>query len=1225
MRSEIKARVVHSSMRVTERLDVRCSGRRGAHVTIVNVYRPGGVGKGRGDSRVDDFDAEDLPHGPDVIIAGDFNVHDRLWDSRAKPCAQGASLVNWMQRSGMHCWNDPDACTYQSAQTRTSPDLVISSTVHPATWRVLNPWGSDHRPVSFFVPFEGFRPSEPPPRDRWAWHFADWASYRAEVGDFAKKVLRWDDPHESADCFARAMKNAAEKHIGYCGTSRRAKGWWSKPVADAIKARNAEANRQRRLPDISPADAAALKALRHRARDEIGKAKREQLEKIIAASSHGNPKPVFDFLKRADGRARTTPICNLVDDDGEPIPTAALKATRLGRYYADICGGGDVAPRNPAKQTRAPARDPGSLHPSETVLTRAELEAALLCLSPGNSAGPDGIPTPLLINLDPLSRRALLHVLNLSWCSGVIPASWRRALITPLPKPDKDTTLCASYRPIALTSNVCKVLERILKVRLSFLVDNPGECVTPLNGCQAGFQRLRSTAEQVALFAQSASNAQKSGKYSIALFFDMAKAFDTVSKEAVHAKLARLGVPIRFRLWIRGYLQDRVASVVVDGVRGPPYCMLNGVPQGTVLSPFLFACLVDDVSTRLEVMDEVLPSLFADDIAVLVSGRTLSKAELRAQEVVLALELICGRLGLQLSKPKTVAMPVGRRTAKSVDFLPPRFLDESEVPAVKVQRFLGVELDSFLTFTAHAVQALTKFRRRLFIIRKLRGRSWGASKHLLRSVFLTFVLPCLTYCIGVFGPFLHMEMRDKMDAELAVAARIITGCSRRANSQKAMWEARLESIHVIIAREAAFAHERFARLPGTNGSRALDFGMQAVRSWLSNARGTLGNLDVYTKSRMRVTRALLCRYGAIAPWDTDLVGRRLTLLPFIAGFSKSLPEEAQCDLATEAIAALPHSWHCYTDGSVALRTGGAGVVLFRNGDSDPTTTKSYPVGVCASSYRAEMAALAFALDLLCHHVLDGDSVALLTDSQSAVRKLCSGVAAATEEFEYDVWAKLRILTVVRGCRVAVQFIPGHAGVAGNELADAAANTGRELPYGKCRLSFICSKSMIRAQTSVHTVYPPRDVPYWDPVEEMFGVRPYLRHPRITRAGETLLARIRVQWHPLLRSLEHQTRGHWPKCACGRTVNLRHLLRECPLTRAARTLILPAATPLHDLCIRHEVSVLKFLVSADLVPGPETLYVVPRASAAAVPTVLVAAAVAAAIADPVSEAGVTTRV
>ena len=56
-------------------------------------------------------------------------------------------------------------------------------------------------------------------------------------------------------------------------------------------------------------------------------------------------------------------------------------------------------------------------------------------------------------------------------------------------------------------------------------------------------------------------------------------------------------------------------------------------------------------------------------------------------------------------------------------------------------------------------------------------------------------------------------------------------------------------------------------------------------------------------------------------------------------------------------------------------------------------------------------------------------------------------------------------------RVAVQFIPGHACVAGNELADAAANTDSELPYGKCRLSFICSKSRIRAQTSVQHVVP----------------------------------------------------------------------------------------------------------------------------------------------------------
>eukprot|EP00754_Rhynchopus_humris_P032393 Rhum_TRINITY_DN15404_c1_g1::Rhum_TRINITY_DN15404_c1_g1_i1::g.155166::m.155166 len=587
VRSSIKAKITFSSMRITERLDVRCFGHRGTHVTISNIYRPGGVGRKKKDTRTDDFNAEDLPHGPNTFIAGDLNVHNALWDGHAKPCAKGKELVHWMQTTGMTTWNRPSECTFSSGQHRSSPDLVIASSTHKPDWHVLDCWGSDHRPVQFTIPFRGYMQRDPPPRDRWAWHFADWTGYRDEVGAFARKVLKRSDPYETANCFASAMKKAAERHIGYCSSSNRAKGWWTAPVAAAIKARNKEANRQRQLPQISAADSETLKSLRMAARAAIDKAKREKLEKIIAASKHGNPKPVFDFLRRADGRALRSPSCNLADDEGEPIPTPALKAKRLGEYYAEVCGGGGRAPRNPTKQSRAPDRDPNDLDPSEAVLTRAELEAALLCLSPGNSAGPDGIPTPLLIHLDPVSRRALLHVLNLSWTTGVVPASWRSALISPLPKPDKDTTLCSSYRPIALTSNVCKVLERILKARLSHLIDNPAACVTPLNGCQSGFQRLRSTAEQVALFAQSACDARRRRRYTTALFFDMAKAFDTVSKEAIHAKLAKLGVPPRFRTWIRGYLCDRVAAVVVDGVRGPPFCMLNGVPQGTVLSPFL--------------------------------------------------------------------------------------------------------------------------------------------------------------------------------------------------------------------------------------------------------------------------------------------------------------------------------------------------------------------------------------------------------------------------------------------------------------------------------------------------------------------------------------------------------------------------------------------------------------------------------------------------------------
>ena len=1216
VRDSISAKVVHSSMRVTERLDVRCCGRRGKHVTIVNVYRPGGVGKAAKDKRVDDFCAEDLPRGHNVFIAGDFNLHHPAWNVLAKePGPGGADLMSWMERSDMKCWNDPTVLTYASGRGRSSPDLVISSSEHPTdSWQVLDPWGSDHCPVLFDVPFPGFRQPEPKAQKRWAWHLADWAGFRAEVDAFSTKVLRWQDPHESANRFASAVKKAAKRHIGYCSNKARSKGWWSKPVAEAISARNNEARRQRSLASISTADATLLTDLRRGAKEAIDEAKRVQLEKLLSSSTSGNPKPMFDFLRRADGRGAKRAAVNL-SVDGVPLTSPYDKAKELGKYYATVCGDGEPAPRNPVRLPAAPARDPASLLPSEGDLTATELETALLCLSPGNSAGPDGIPTTLLTNLGYLSRRALLHLMNLSWRSGVVPHNWKRALLTPLPKPGKDATICSSYRPIALTSNVCKVLERILKARLSHLFADPGSGVTALCGSQAGFQRLRSTTEQVALFAQSVSDAQRGGKFAVALFFDMEKAFDTVSKEAVHRRLEDLCVPLRFRVWIRAYLTDRVAAVVVDGTRGPAYKMVNGVPQGTVLSPFLFACLIDKVAICLDDMSDVSASLFADDVAALALGRSADAAARLAQEVVRTLERLCPGLGLRISMPKSVFMPVGARAAKVADDMPqPQFLDGSVVPLVDTQRFLGVLFDSSLSFDGHIAEARAKFRRRLFIVRSLKDRSWGASRHLMRSVFLTFVLPCLTYCIGIVGPFLTAEHTKAIDSDLAWAARIITGCCRHTNSTKAMWEAHLDPIALIIQREAAFALERFARLPATNGHLATTGPSPAKRSWRECASQAVRAANVYRLKRQKTTRAPLCRFGAVPPWEVHAVARRLRLLPFISGLSKGLPVAKQFKLAREVISALREKWQCYTDGSLADRRGGAGVVLFRAGVPDPAATSQLSLGTCASSYRAEMAAIAHALALLGDHVAKGDSVAILTDSQSAVRKLCSGAAAATEEFEFDVWAKLRDLTISRSCRVTVQFVPGHAGIAGNELADAAAEAGRQMLCDVCRLSFSCAKCIVRAHLGkVLCGRPPAAEPYFSgDDEDGHFLQPSLGDPRITRAGEVLMSKIRVQWHPLIRTFDGGP--VFTICECGKTRDFRHMLRGCRLTPDAARELLPAATPIHVLLCWHETAVLEFLVSAGHVAGPASRYVLPSAKSAAIPSVVVAAAVSAAVAQ-----------
>eukprot|EP00754_Rhynchopus_humris_P033873 Rhum_TRINITY_DN15488_c2_g1::Rhum_TRINITY_DN15488_c2_g1_i7::g.159644::m.159644/K03469/rnhA, RNASEH1; ribonuclease HI len=180
------------------------------------------------------------------------------------------------------------------------------------------------------------------------------------------------------------------------------------------------------------------------------------------------------------------------------------------------------------------------------------------------------------------------------------------------------------------------------------------------------------------------------------------------------------------------------------------------------------------------------------------------------------------------------------------------------------------------------------------------------------------------------------------------------------------------------------------------------------------------------------------RYPAVAPWDRDAVSSRLSLEPFIDGLSKQLPADAQRDLALAVIDSHNYSWTCYTDGSVESYRGGAGAVIYCDAADSPVATIRTNLGVCTSSYRAEVAAIRSALDYLCTHANAGDSCVIYTDSQSAVRKLVSGPAAAREEFEFEVWARLRSLTVRHRCTVHLQFVPGHAGIPGNDLADSAA-------------------------------------------------------------------------------------------------------------------------------------------------------------------------------------------
>ena len=107
--------------------------------------------------------------------------------------------------------------------------------------------------------------------------------------------------------------------------------------------------------------------------------------------------------------------------------------------------------------------------------------------------GPDEIYYEFLKHLPKKSLDYLLIIFNDIWMNGTFPESWKIATIIPILKPGKDNTNPSHYHPIALTSCLCKTMERMVNKRLVWYLES-NKLIT---NTQCGFQKQRSTMDHV--------------------------------------------------------------------------------------------------------------------------------------------------------------------------------------------------------------------------------------------------------------------------------------------------------------------------------------------------------------------------------------------------------------------------------------------------------------------------------------------------------------------------------------------------------------------------------------------------------------------------------------------------------------------------------------------------------------------------------------------------------
>eukprot|EP00660_Eupelagonema_oceanica_P019762 gene19762-biopygen40139 len=302
------------------------------------------------------------------------------------------------------------------------------------------------------------------------------------------------------------------------------------------------------------------------------------------------------------------------------------------------------------------------------------------------------------------------------------------------------------------------------------------------------------------------------------------------------------GIPPEMARWFRAFLTQRHARVRVGDLTSGLREFCEGFPQGTILGPLCWDIFVDDLIDRLKLAGGVAVELYADDVVVLLRGKSLAEITRRAQRVLdeLAGWEVENRAKVSLEKttctvftpkPASVGCPVLPAQRPRL-YYPDRSRADSERPAgpaggrpggrIAIRydpnpKLLGIIFDETLCFVKQTESMKEKMASRRNILGRLSGTKWGQDTATLRALHLAYVQSRLDYGLAAWGPLLPPTSVSKLQSEQYQAACKVSGCARGSDTRAVLSEAHLSSVEQRIDFAAAAALERYTRLPAGNG------------------------------------------------------------------------------------------------------------------------------------------------------------------------------------------------------------------------------------------------------------------------------------------------------------------------------------------------------------------------------------------------------------------------
>ena len=708
---------------------------------------------------------------PPFLLMGDFNARHQLWGDSISN-GKGDIVEQLIMENDINILNDGSATHYHiQTNSYTVIDLTISSSdcCTDFEYGVMESLhGSDHYPIKVTLnnnPEVFSRPS------KYNFKKADWSLFR-DLSENNEDIEHLEID-EIVEIIETSIINSANASIPTTSQkiTKPPVPWWN----DAIKRSKEERNRAERR--LKRGFSIEKKIIYNRTKAKLlwlcNKARKQSwIQYLTTMNQYTTLFEIWEKVNKISGKYKTSPtpmleVNNIIYQDHTDV--SEILANSFAKISADENYSTQFLSHKREQEKRKISFQTTNQFVYNDHITLDEINSNL-ATTEETTPGIDKITYSMLKHIHPSLLTKILILFNLILLKSYYPTRWRTAIIIPIPKPKKDHKDPTNYRPISLTCCLSKLMEKIINERLTWYLEKYGH----ITKHQSGFRANRSTIDSIMELEHYTLNAMAQRKHTIAIFFDLTKAYDTAWRHNVIMKLHQFGMRGYLPKFIQNFIIDRNIVVRVGNTLSNPKKINEGILQGSVLSCTCFLIAINDITNNLD--PAIKCSLYVDDFAIYTSGAIPHIIERRLQTAINTLQRWCHKTGFTFSPEKTSSLHICHKhlCSKTSANLT---LNGSNIKSVESYKHLGVTFDSSLSWRPHIKELRIKCSKVLGLMKHLSHKTWGADRTTLLRLYTSLLKPKIEYGCEAYASA-KLYLLKGVDTIQNQAIRIGTGAYR---------------------------------------------------------------------------------------------------------------------------------------------------------------------------------------------------------------------------------------------------------------------------------------------------------------------------------------------------------------------------------------------------------------------------------------------------------------